>query len=213
MHRLLSTLAQRGYVQQSPRSRNYTLGLRVFDLYDSLQGKLGLQEICRPFLAKLVELTGETSHLAVLSGTSITFVDWFTSPHMVSARTQIGRQEPVYCTALGQAILACMPPEDLRPILDHIHLRPYTSGTPTAEAALLEELEKARKNGYAVDDEGFLEGVRCVGAPVLDYKGYPVAAMGIAGPATRVTRAACRKLGPIVVDQATMASKALGYRR
>jgi len=170
-HRLLATLAQRGYVQQNPRTRGYALGTKILELYDALQQRLGLQETCRPFLARLVELTGETSHLAVLSGKSIVFVDWFTSPHMVSVRTQIGRQEPVHCTALGQAMLAFMSREDAKRILDGIPLHAYTPATPTTPNALLRSLDATREAGFAIDDEEFLAGVRCVAAPVLRLPG------------------------------------------
>lgn len=212
-HRLLATLAQRGYVQQSPRTRGYALGTKILELYDALQQRLGLQETCRPFLAKLVELTGETSHLAVLSGKSIVFVDWFTSPHMVSVRTQIGRQEPVHCTALGQAMLAFMPREEAKRILDGIPLHAYTPATPTTPNALLRSLDATREAGFSIDDEEFLTGVRCIAAPVLDYRGAPVAAIGISGPASRLSRARCRKLGAVVVEQASAASRMLGYNR
>jgi DNA-binding IclR family transcriptional regulator len=212
VHRLLATLARRDYVRQSPHTRGYSLGLKIFELYDALQGRLGLQDVCRPFLAQLMELTDETSHLAVLSGAEIVFIDWFVSSHVVSVRTQIGRQEPAYCTALGRAILAFLPRTEVLRILSQTRLQSYTTGTPTDQHAMLRTLDITRKTGFAVDDEEFLEGVRCLAAPVFDFQGNPIAAMGISGPSTRLSKARCQKLGPVVVQQATLASKALGYR-
>ena len=210
-YRLLMTLLQRGYVRQNARTRRYSLGLKIFDLYDAAQNGLGLQEVCRPFLRQLLEVSGETSHLAVLSGWQIVFLDTMRTHQIVGVRTQIGRYEPAYCTALGKAVLAALPREEAMSLFKDVELRAYTALTPTSLDALAGELDRVAETGYAVDNEEFIAGVRCVATPVMDVKRQPAGAIGISGPATRLSAERCAALGDVVRRIGESASEAMGY--
>ena len=212
-HRLLATLVRSGYARRDVDTRAYSLGLKVFDLYDGLQAGLGLQEICRPHLARLNEISGETSHLAVLAGTDIMFVDWVNTKEAMGVRTTVGRKEPAFCTALGRAMLAAMPNGERQRILADSELRAYTSRTLITISEIEADLVADTRRGYALDNEEFLVGVRCIAAPVLGPQGEVAAAMGVSGPAARMKMSHCRKLGPPVGAIAAEASAALGYRR
>ena len=140
VHRLLTTLVRQGYARQDSHTRNYTLGAQTLVLYDAFQSQLGLHEICRPLLREMTDITGETSHLAVLSGMNIVFVDWISTPQMMGVRTVVGRSEPAHCTALGKAILAAMPERRQRFLLQDTRLEAFTDRTPTTLDALLADL-------------------------------------------------------------------------
>jgi len=210
-HRLLTTLVKRGYARQEPESRNYALGAQALVLYDAFQSQTGLQQVCRPLLQELTDLTGETSHLAVLSGVNIVFVDWVCTPQVMGVRTVVGRSEPAHCTALGKAILVALPEKQREDILRGAALHAYTDRTPVTLDELQSDLEASSIRGWALDNEEFLLGVRCLAAAVLDCTGHPVAALGISGPASRLSLARCRKLGPQVLTIANNASRMLGY--
>ncbi len=210
VHRLLVTLAARGYVQQNPRTREYALGLKLFDLYDALQDSLGLRESCRPLLNELAEASGETSHLAVLEGADVVFVDKVATKQVMGVRTVIGRSEPAHCTALGKAILATLPETQCAALSARAELRAYTDRTPVTREALARELALTKERGWALDNEEFLLGVRCLAAAVVDRAGRPVGALGISGPATRLSGERCEELGPYVRGLAERASVALG---
>jgi DNA-binding IclR family transcriptional regulator len=211
-HRLLTTLVKRGYARQDPQSRNYTIGAQALVLYDAFQSQADLQKICRPLLQELTDITGETSHLAVLSGVNIVFLDWVCTPQVMGVRTVVGRSEPAHCTALGKAILVALPEKQQDDILRGAVLHAYTVRTPVTLPGIQADFEASRVRGWTLDNEEFLLGVRCLAAAILDHTGHPVAALGISGPATRLSLARCRKLGPQVLSIARNASRILGYR-
>jgi len=213
VHRLLTTLTKRGYARQESHSRNYTLGAQTLVLHDAFQSQIGLQQICRPLLQEITDVTGETSHLAVLSGTNIVFVDWICTPEVMGVRTTVGRSEPAHCTALGKAILMALPEKEKGAILQNAALTAYTDRTPVTIDAIEEDLRVSAIRGWTLDNEEFLLGVRCLSAAVLDSDGYPVAAIGISGPATRLTMTKCRKFGPLIFSTACRASTLMGYRK
>jgi DNA-binding IclR family transcriptional regulator len=94
---------------------------------------------------------------------------------------QLGPRVPAYCSALGKAILAWLTTEDLSVYLERTPLASYTARTITHKERLVQDLEKARQQGYAVDREECLTGLACIGAPVLDHTGHPVASISISG--------------------------------
>ena len=210
VHRLVVTLVVRGYVKQNPRTREYALGLKLFDLYDSLQESLGLQEACRPLLNELADTSGETSHLAVLEGADVVFVDKVATQQVMGVRTIIGRREPAHCTALGKAVLAALPEPQCAALLAGRKLQAFTDKTPVTREALERELALTKRRGWALDNEEYLLGVRCLAAAVVDRAGHPVGVLGISGPATRLSAERCEELGPYVCGVAARASAALG---
>lgn len=211
VHRLLTTLVRGGYARQESHTRNYALGAQVLVLYDAFQEYLDLRKICRPLLREMTDITKETSHLAVLSGANIVFVDWISTPQVMGVRTVVGRSEPAWCTALGKAILAALPDDDRDAALRGTDFKAYTDRTPVTLDAMGAELEVSANRGWALDNEEFLLGVRCIASAVLDRAGYPVAALGISAPAIRLNIARCRKLGPQINELARRASVLLGY--
>ncbi len=210
VHRLVTTFLERGYLRQDPHTHLYSLGLKIFDLYDALQGQLGLQEGCRPFLLELQEASGETAHFAVLSGAQIVFVDWVSTRQVMGVQTMVGRGEPAHCTALGKAILAALSEEERAAVLAKAKLGAYTDKTTTQPEALERELAEIAQRGWALDNEEFILGVRCISAAVLDRAERPVGALGISAPATRLTLERCEELGPYIHKVALRASAVLG---
>ncbi len=126
--------------------------------------------------------------------------------------SRIGTSNPVYCTAVGKAMLAALPEEERAEILARIHYVRLSKKTLASKEALLRDLEKTRKRGYAVDDEEVEEGVRCVGAAILDNTGHPVAAVSVSGPSFRMTVQNVRHIAGRLVECVQAISADLGYR-
>jgi len=211
IHRLLATLERRGYLLRDPSTRRYALGLKIFGLYESATRSFDIQRETRPYLARIAEHTGETAHLAVALSGSIVFIDRVASSESLAVNTQIGAQEPLFCTALGRAILAYLPEEELR---RHVPapLPRYTRKTVSTIPALRASLDSVRSRGYAVDDEEYLQGIRCVASPILGPAGAPVAAIGISGPLTRLSMATLRRFGGEIRRAARELSERAGWR-
>jgi IclR family acetate operon transcriptional repressor len=181
IHRLVRTLAGRGYVRQES-SREYALGPRLVRLGDTA-GRL-METWARPHLAALVDALGESANMALLEGSQVVYVAQAPGRHSMRMFTEVGRRVSVHCTAVGKALLAGMPAARVREILRQTEMVAHTENTITDPAAYEQELDRVRAAGYAVDEGEQEIGVRCV-AVALD--GPLRAALSISGPTTRMT--------------------------
>jgi IclR family acetate operon transcriptional repressor len=176
--RYLWTLEKHKYVERD-RTGHYRLGIGFIGM-QSRDIKV-LQERARPWLEKLRDLTSETANLGVLVGDHVIYLDIVESQRGVRMARSNGDRDPLYCTALGKAIAAQLPEDQVREILGHAELTQHTTNTITNVDDYLSELGKVRRRGYAVDDgENDVDG-RCVAAPILGSR----AAISISAPATR----------------------------
>lgn len=191
---LLKTLVAAGYAFQDSR-RRYTASTKIARIAPrehTLEEIVSVKEAWRPALEKLVGATGECAHLAVLVGKRVWYVDKVDSPLQLKVDHPIGALSPLHCTALGKAFLAfghAQLPTDLRD---------YTPKTLTTRHALADEIERTRARGYAVDNEEFAQGIRCVARPIYDAGGQMIAAVGVSGPSVRVDAERLEELGRIV---------------
>jgi DNA-binding IclR family transcriptional regulator len=210
IYRLLCTLEKRGYVFRNPSSPEYSLGLKIYALYDSLIRNLDLQQITKPFLVSLVRHTKQAAHLAVPVGKSVVFIDRMSGSDILSVNTQIGSTEPLHCTALGKAYLAFLPIEEAEELLAGPLAR-FTPRTMTAKNRIREELLKIKARGYAVDNEEYIDGIRCIAAPILNQHGSPIALVGISGPQNRVSLTDVKNFGDMLKKLALEISKKFGH--
>ncbi|HEX6248897.1 MAG TPA: IclR family transcriptional regulator [Nocardioidaceae bacterium] len=186
VHRLLRSLEQRGYVHQDA-GRKYSIGTAALRLGDAAQRSLARG--ARPFLAELVELSGESANLAVLEGNDVVYVAQHPSPHSLRMFTEVGRHVTPHSTAVGKVLLAALPRDHADAVLRRTGLPGHTEHTVTDPGRLLAELEVTRDRGWGVDEEEQERGVRCVAVPV-DQHGRVVAALSLSGPSGRFDGAA-----------------------
>ncbi|MYS19248.1 transcriptional regulator, IclR family [Streptomyces sp. DvalAA-14] len=204
IHRLIRTLLDRGYVRQQP-NRRYALGPRLIRLGESASRLLG--GWARPHLAELVEATGETANMALLDGDEVVYVAQVPSRYSMRMFTEVGRRDLPHSTGVGKALLAELPPEEVRALLARTGMPAATDRTITEPEALLAELERIRAVGYAVDDNEQEVGVRCLAVTVPDSP--TAAAISVCGPSGRVTEAATEKIVPVLRDVARQLALAL----
>jgi IclR family KDG regulon transcriptional repressor len=194
--RLVATLVQYGYAEKDESTHRFHPGSRVVALSRSVLNRLPLREAAKPFLKELMEKTGECAHLAVCSQGKALYIDQVESPATLRVNAQVGTMNPLHCTALGKILLAfCDAPFPT-------DLEKHTPQTITAPGELRAHLEQVRQLGYAMDDQEFDLGVRCLAAPVYDFRGKGVASIGISGPASRITPAKVANLAEIVTGVA-----------
>ncbi|MGH8962229.1 MAG: IclR family transcriptional regulator [Jatrophihabitantaceae bacterium] len=191
IHRLMRTLVNRGYVRQEA-SRRYTLGSRLIRLGETSSRLLGAW--LRPHLVELVKLTGETANLAMLDGDEVVYIAQAPSPHQMRMFTEPGRRVRPHCTAVGKALLAQLPPETARAIVERTGMPAITPTTITDPGLLLAHLEVIRKRGYAIDEGEQEVGVRCFAAAVPDAPAR--LAISVSGPQARMTEAAEQRITP-----------------
>ncbi|WP_370943470.1 IclR family transcriptional regulator [Amycolatopsis sp. cg5] len=193
IHRLIRTLVSLGYVRQNT-NRRYALGARLIRLGEHASMQFGTA--ARPLLAELVEEVGETANLAVLERDEVVYVAQVPSKHSMRMFTEVGRRVLPHGTGVGKAILAQMPVDDVRELLQRTGMPPYTEHTFTDADALIEHLALVREQGYAVDENEQEIGVRCVAVAI---PGAPTpAAVSVSGPSGRLTLDAVERIAPAV---------------
>lgn len=192
---VLKTLVASGYAEQDG-SRRYSLTAKAAPARSehSLEDIVACKEAWRPALEDLVARTQECAHLAVLVESRVWYIDKIDSTLPLKVDHPIGSLSPLHCTALGKAFLAF---GDARP---QNELTGYTRTTITSQAKLKAEIAATRQRGYAIDDEEFAPGIRCVARPVYDENGTMIAAIGVSGPSVRVDDARLEELGRIVMS-------------
>ncbi|MCD6219443.1 IclR family transcriptional regulator [Candidatus Calescamantes bacterium] len=208
--RLLSTLSRRNFVRQDESTKKYTLGFKILELQRSLSSQLKLEKESYPFLQELTNRTGESSHIAVYSQEGVTFIATHRCDEVLSVYNDVGRREPLHCTALGKVLLSFLSEEKKKEVLKTINLEKFTSRTITSCRQLQEELKRVKEKGVAVDNEEYREGVRCVAAPVFNSDNKVIAAIGISGPSTRISPERFSSIEEIVKDVARKLSSSLG---
>lgn len=203
--RLLHTLANYGFVEQDEHTARYSLGPQLVTLGQHLLNRITLRDHARPYLHALVDETGECAHLAIQAQRQTLYIDQVESTAALRVESEIGTLSPLHCTALGKVMLSfgecCIPDE----------LKPFTHRTVTDRSTLEAQLAQTDRRGYAIDDEEYNYGVRCVAAPVYDHRGELVGAIGISGPAARVSLERIDEFGAIVKETAFALSTRIGY--
>ena len=211
-HRLLHTLAKRGYVSQSSESGRYLLGYKVVEVASGLERRLErLRVVARPHLERIQRATGETVNLVVLDADRVVYVDQVEGSRNVRMFTTVGTSVPAHTTGAGKAIMAAGPPEAVAALYGDRELERLTAHTLVTLEALDDDFVRIRRRGYAVDNEEHEEGVGCVAAPVFDHSGRPCAAISVSGPSARILHDNTAALGALLAEQAAAVSAALGY--
>ncbi len=196
-HRLLATLLRRGYVRQNPDTSRYYAGPKLAVLGEGRSRFGELRLLARAVLHSLAESTRETANLSVLDDIAAVYLETVPGPQMVRLFTTVGNRVPLHATGAGKALLAWLPALRREAILERLELRPHTAHTIADLSTLRKALEEIRERGYAVDDEEFDEGVRCVAVPVGPL-GAPIAAISVSGPASRLGRPRLGELAPLL---------------
>lgn len=209
VHRLLTSLAARGYVRKNPETDRYCLGFKAFEVGSLAAGRGAIRDIAAPFLRSLMLAAKETVHLGVLDEWEVVYIDKIESDHPFQMYSRVGRRAPLHCTALGKSLVAWEPDDWIERFLRR-RLRSYTPSTLTEPADLRRELAKIRTARYALDGEEFALGLKCVAAPLFDHSRRVVASVGIAGPAVRLSSDRLPRLATLVRESAAAASRALG---
>ncbi len=185
--RMLNTLVMLGYVDRVPESRRFRLTLKVTDLGFHAIGRADLREVARPILRSLVGELNEAASLGVLDGADVVYIDRIRAGlTRIGVDIRIGTTIPAYCSAIGQAIMAYLPSDELARLLATRTRSETFPSKPMSKDEIKRDLADVRQNGFALRDSYFGSGLRILAAPVLDLDGYPLAAVSVAAPAIRV---------------------------
>ena len=209
--RLLATLEYMGYIEQDPFTENYRLGLKSLELGQSFIHHLRLLSIAKPVLRELVGKIKESAYVGVIREKNVIYLDIVEAEQVLKVASRVGNMLPVYATAIGKSQIAFEPKDSIEKLLPD-KLKAFTKNTITDKDNLFTELEKIRRQGYAIDNEELDEGVICVGAPLRDYTTHIIGGISVSAPVIRTSPEKLKNIIiPLTIEASNTISGKLGY--
>jgi len=209
---LVNTLTTKGFLEQNPQTKEYRLGIKLFQLGSLVHKRMDLRSDAKPFCMELSQKYNATVHLASHYEDDVVYIDKVDSPGSIIIYSQIGKKAPMHCTGVGKAILAYLPNIAIENYIEEHPLQKFTDYTITDAKLLMKELKLTRKRGYAVDNEEIEFGLRCIAAPIFSHKDVPVAAISISAPTARLPVEDIKTIAADVQFYGQQISQRLGYK-
>lgn len=212
IYRILCSLEALGYLLKDDRSGKYELGTKFIELGKITEKRQDILRIALPYMERVLRKFGENVNLVKIESGELIYFATLEGNHPLRVTEMPSRRLAIHCSAVGKAILARLPEAEREETIGNLTLARLTPNTITSRRLLRQELEGIRVKGFALDNEENLIGVRCVGVPVVNAEGYPVAAMSVTGPTLRITQAKAGEIGPYLVSIVEELSRAhFGY--
>lgn len=213
VYHLLTVLRAEGFVVHLRNERRYGLGVAAFELGSAYTRQAPLQRIARPLLARLVDESTHTAHLAVLHGRDVLYVIEERAVRRPPLITDVGVRLPAHLTASGLAMLAALPPAQVRALFPsrEVFVQRHGLGV-SSPRELREALTAVRQQGYAVEEGTVTPGFASVADVVVDHTGHPAAAVAVTFPADEVDERQRVRLAAMAARVAAELSRRIGYR-
>ena len=186
LYGLLLTMTAGGFLDLDENTRNYRLGIRIWEAGQAYDRHRDLVRSARPILRDIRDELNETAQLAVLDGIENVYVAKVDANQALVLVSHVGSRLPAYTTGLGKALLSGLTDQEVSERYEGVVLTSFTTETITDLPALLDNLSVARRRGYATDSGEYTPGVFCVASPVRDATGEVVAALSVSVPSVRV---------------------------
>jgi DNA-binding IclR family transcriptional regulator len=210
-HHLTKTLQNEGYIVQDDDTREYHIGSRIFEVAAVAWNENEVAKLGEPLVMGLVLKTGHSAHLAVLDARNVVVIRKIDAEGPWRLSERAGAERPVAGTALGKVMVAFKEPDVAKRYVARMPFKALTPNTITNPRDFEAELDRIRVQGYAVDNEEYAIGMRSMAAPVFNFSGRVVAAMGISGPSWSLTLEQVEALQPVVREFGHRLSRILGY--
>ena len=199
--RYLNTLQDQRYVNKAADTMQYYLTMKLCQLGNQVNSQNSIRAIVRPYLAEIVQHSGESACLAVEEQNEVVYIDVEYDPDTIlKVTTRIGKAAPLYCTGVGKLLLLNRSEPQLLSYIQNTDLHAFTPNTITTPQALLQEINHIRKNGYAIDKEECELGVCCLAVPILTHNNEILACISISGPISRLNQKKMSALTPFLLN-------------
>lgn len=190
---LLHTLLDMHFVEYHQQGARYTLSMRMFEIGAKAVRRTNIDSIIREQMQEIYLAMNETVHCGVQDGTDVVYIDRIESTRSIRMTARIGFRIPLYCTAMGRALLATKTDAQVKALLKEEPFKALTPYTIKNMDALLEELKQVRLQGYALEKQESNENVACMGVAVCDKKGEARYALSVSVPIFRMTESAQKR--------------------
>lgn len=212
-YRILNTLVRLGYLLYNETSKKYKLSRKMLTVGFRAVQEHSLLELVLPRLRELRNTVKETVCFGVMGAEKALFIEQSIGTHPFCFVLSPGKVIDLHCSAPGKAMMAYMPANIRDAYLAKMDYKIYNANTITNESDYLDELAKVRLKGYAVDNEEEMYGVICIGAPILNYHGYPCGCIWISGPKGRLPEEAIIMYAKCIMQAAEEVSFEMGYTK
>lgn len=206
---ILNTLEHFNFIEKTEEGK-FRLGPGVFRLGMSFQNNIDIRKTARPYIEKLVADTPYTAHLAVLMNVNPVYIDKVQGNGFVQFSTAIGQSVPLPLSGVGKALACGLEDQEILKSAANFTETATEKGRSALER-ILEDIQFAREQGFAIEDEEMEDGVRCIGAPIYGAEGKIVASISITSLTKDLPAVKFHTLGQKVKATAQSISKALGY--
>jgi IclR family KDG regulon transcriptional repressor len=212
VYRITSILRDEGYLTQQNKRGKYLPGPKLLEFGNLARDLLKIEDLSRPYMAKLNNLIDESVQLAILDGQKAVVIANIVGKQVLRIVTEEKADLPSHCTGEGKTLLAHMTEVELdRYFAKMPKLHEYTCNTIIDRGALTKQLAAIRQKGIAVERAEYVPGIVDIAAPVKNSIGRVVAALGVPIPETRAPDSRVTELIPLIKNTATEISKTLGY--
>lgn len=210
--RYISTLQKSGYVLQSPETGRYSLSYKICAVAANVSNRKSIRNVASPYLRSIAHIFAESANVAERHDDMVVYLEVISGPSQLLMTTRTaGNVSPMHCTAVGKLLLLGDSLQQLHQYVAAQGLPALTPHTITTLNGLLAELDRVREQGYALDNEEYESGARCVAAPIYDYTGRIIAGFSVSGPANRMTDEHIYEKLPYLLDAAAQVSLQMGY--
>jgi DNA-binding IclR family transcriptional regulator len=210
VHRLVRTLCEMGFVEQNVSTQRYRIGFKAFDVGNSYLRFHSLETIAARELSALANEHQLNAFLGIIQGNDVVYLMTMQSSSIITIRSAPGTRAPLHSTAIAKAILIDWPDDAILELLGREPLAAVTSHTKTKPMEILKDIHEARRRGYAVSDEEYVEGVLTIGAPIRDRSGLAIAAISGAVPRHLHKSSDTARIAKLVMLAAARISVGLG---
>ncbi|RDY26868.1 IclR family transcriptional regulator [Romboutsia weinsteinii] len=186
VHRLISTLKSRDFVNQSRDTEQYHLGYKLLYLSNCVSKNMDIFKVSRPIISRFADTVDATVHLSTLddSNTNIIYVDKIepsNSNKTFVMSSKVGKKAPCYCTAAGKLLLSDYSDEEIREIMKDVDFKIHTERTIKNIDEFIDEVHEVREKGYALDKHEYDSGIICISMPIYGSNGKIQLAMSVTG--------------------------------
>lgn len=177
--RLIYTLQHLGYLEQIPDSDEYMLASKMLKFARIILNNIKLRGVAKPYIEDLVADLKLNSNLTILENNKSILILRIPSPEIPDTHFHVGREFPLYCSSSGKILLANIPEDQLKKILQDLELKKLTSKTITDKKKLYDNLMQIKEQGYAVDNGEYIKNTNCIAVPIHDSSGKVIASLSV----------------------------------
>jgi IclR family transcriptional regulator, KDG regulon repressor len=209
-YRILNALCERGFIEKHP-DKKYKLGLKLIEISSIYLNDIELKTEAKPYLWEITKKFGLPVHLAIRDNQDIIYIDKVDIQNNIRMYSQIGKRIPLYCSGLGKALLSGLDSDSLLRLANNINFIKLTTNTIDNKDTFINQINSVKNEGWALDNEEYEAGIRCLASPIYDYRGHVIAAISISGPSSILKKSEDKENGQFITEFASKISRRMGF--